>query len=297
MLQEMTGPSRRDAVAIGCMSCKIGLHNCGWGEKPLPAMLIAARELGYDGVELALPWLEDVYPLPEVERLLKAHGVALAPALFMRCGNLCDAGVLPAALRSAVRFAAWLHWSDVRGGGKIIFSTAPGREGRRSAQEMENLRRAYDAIADKVIANGCVPLYHNHYVVSHEVSRALFEEDFAWMDWNCWKLCVDTGHLVLALQDPGKVVEACADRIVWMHCKDLKTSRFTDTAARKGMPEIHPFFTALGTGVVDFPRVLKALAKAHFTGWLVVEQDASSNPRETSAASLAYLKPVLKRSH
>ncbi|MBM3890341.1 MAG: TIM barrel protein, partial [Verrucomicrobia bacterium] len=182
------------------MNFQIGLHTCGWGERELPAMLAAARELGYDGVELPLPWLENVYPLPEIERLLKEHRVTQAPAVFLRCGNLCDANALPAALKSATRFAAWLH---ERGGGKIILSTAPGRNGRRSAQEKENLRRAWDAMADKVMANGCVPLYHNHYVVSHEVSRALFEEDLAWMDWSRWRLCVDTGHLVLALQDPG----------------------------------------------------------------------------------------------
>ncbi|MBI5397207.1 MAG: sugar phosphate isomerase/epimerase [Verrucomicrobia bacterium] len=273
------------------MNFKIGLHTCGWGERELPAMLAAARELGYDGVELPLPWLEHVYPLAEIERLVAEHRVAVAPAVFLRAGPLCNADALASTAQSAMRFAAWLH---ERGGGKIILSTAPGRDGRRSAQEKENLRRAYDTIAEKVMANGCVPLYHNHYVVSHEVSRALFEEDLAWMDWGRWRLCVDTGHLVLALQDPGKVVEACADRIVWMHCKDVKTNRFADPAARRDMKEIVPLFTALGTGVVDFPRALKALAKARFTGWLVVEQDASPNPRETSAASLAHLKSIVK---
>ncbi len=33
------------------MSIKLGLHMCGWGDRPVPDVLVAARELGYDGVE------------------------------------------------------------------------------------------------------------------------------------------------------------------------------------------------------------------------------------------------------
>ena len=35
------------------MSIKLGLHMCGWGDRPVPDVLVAARELGYDGLELA----------------------------------------------------------------------------------------------------------------------------------------------------------------------------------------------------------------------------------------------------
>ena len=43
------------------MSIKLGLHMCGWGARPVPAVLVAARELCYDGVELARAWLEKTY--------------------------------------------------------------------------------------------------------------------------------------------------------------------------------------------------------------------------------------------
>ena len=39
------------------MTIKLGLHMCGWGDRPVPDVLVAARELGYDGVELAPAWL------------------------------------------------------------------------------------------------------------------------------------------------------------------------------------------------------------------------------------------------
>ena len=52
-------------------------------------------------------------------------------------------------------------------------------------------------------------------------------------------------------------------------------------------------FTPLGTGAVDFPRVLKALGDAGYNSWLVVEQDNSPDPRQTSKVSIAYLRRVL----
>jgi len=51
-------------------------------------------------------------------------------------------------------------------------------------------------------------------------------------------------------------------------------------------------FTALGTGVVGFTGVVAELTKAGYDGWLVVEQDASPAPRETSAISLQHLRYV-----
>ena len=46
------------------MTIKLGLHMCGWGDRPVPDALVAARELGYDGVELAPAWLASRTLLP-----------------------------------------------------------------------------------------------------------------------------------------------------------------------------------------------------------------------------------------
>ena len=111
------------------------------------------------------------------------------------------------------------------------------------------------------------------------------------LDWSRWRLCVDTGHLVLALTEPVAFVTKWSDKISWMHCKDVKTA----DAALLERPGTRwqDHFTPLGTGVVDFPKVLNVLARWKSAGWLVVEQDNSPNPYETSKVSFAYLRGVL----
>jgi inosose dehydratase len=102
---------------------------------------------------------------------------------------------------------------------------------------------------------------------------------------------VDTGHLVLALTDPVAFVMKWAEKVSWMHCKDVKTA---DIAAleRPGV-RWQDHFTPLGTGVVDFPKVLQSLDDVGYESWLVVEQDNSPDPYQTSKISIAYLRRVL----
>lgn len=269
------------------MSIKLGLHMCGWGGRPVSGVLSAARELGYHGVELAPAWLEKTYDgLAEIDRLLVQEHVPLAPAVFVGGPKIDDAG-LAESVDQTTRFARWV---SKHGGDRVIYSTVQGRNGLRTHEERECLRRAWDAVAEAAVAEGCTPLYHNHYVVSHEVSRTLLEEDMELLDWSVWKLCVDTGHLALALHDPVVFVEKWGDRIAWVHCKDVKTSTFDEPDKLRPMGAIVPHFTSLGTGVVDFEGVIAALERVGYDGWLVVEQDASPDPHATSKASYQHIK-------
>ncbi|MBT7301442.1 MAG: sugar phosphate isomerase/epimerase [Victivallales bacterium] len=272
------------------MTIRLGLHMCGWGAQPLPDLLGAARQLGYDGVELAPAWLEKTYDgLGEVDRFLAQERVPLAPAVFVG-GPRIDAVGLARSVDQTRRYA---RWAREHGGDRVIFSTVPGKDGCRTDEERERLRRAWDAVAEAATSEGCTPLYHNHYVVSHEVSRALLEEDMELLDWPVWKLCVDTGHLVLALQDPVPFVEKWADRIAWVHGKDVRVSTFAKPEEPRPMAGIVSHFTSLGSGVVDFAGIIAVLQQAGYDEWLVVEQDASPDPYATSKASRQHLLPLI----
>ncbi|MFQ6042602.1 MAG: sugar phosphate isomerase/epimerase family protein [Candidatus Poribacteria bacterium] len=269
---------------------KIGLHICGWGERPLPDLLIAARELGYDGVELAPTWLEKSYNLADVDEMLREHRVSTVPAVCAGGSNYCDPKAIPDAVEMAKNFCQWIKQ---RGGQNVIFFPAAGRGGRRTPDEERNVYRAYEAIADAVLSEGCMPLYHNHYRVSHDVSRQILESDLENMDWKKWRLCFDTGHLVLALQDPVAMFRDWAEVVKWVHFKDVRTARFSDTSAPN--PSVQKFFTELGRGVVDFPRIVEILGKANYTGWFVVEQDYSDlTPYESARISLEYLRTIME---
>ena len=101
------------------MSIQVGLHMCGWGDHPLPDVLVAARELGYDGVELAPAWLEAAYGLDRLGHMLADEGVALAPAVFVG-GLSLDEQRLPNLLATARRYARWMK---AHGAHKAIYST------------------------------------------------------------------------------------------------------------------------------------------------------------------------------
>ena len=273
------------------MSIQVGLHMCGWGDHPLPDVLVAARELGDDGVELAPAWLEAAYGLDRLGHMLADEGVALAPAVFVG-GLSLDEQRLPNLLATARRYARWMK---AHGAHKAIYSTVPGSNGQRTTDERKALFRVCDAVADAVIAEGCTPLYHNHYVVSHAASRALLDEDLRGLDWSRWKLCADTGHLVLAFTEPVGFFQAWADKVAWVHCKDVRTATFEHPEGPRPMGEIaERHFTALGTGVVDFAGVVAELRRVDYDGWLVVEQDASPDPRATSTISLEHLRRALR---
>lgn len=272
------------------MSIKLGLHMCGWGDRPVPDLLVAARELGYDGVELAPAWLEKTYDgLREIDRFLVQEDVLLAPAVYVG-GPRIDAAGLAESVDQTTRYA---RWAKDHGGHAVVHSTVQGQDGLRTREERDRLRRAWDAVAEAAVAEGCTPLYHNHYVVSHETSRVLLDEDMELLDWSTWQLCMDTGHLVLALHDPVAFAEKWADQIAWVHCKDVKTSTFGEPEKHRPMSDIVPRFTSLGTGVVAFEGVVAALEGVGYDSWLVVEQDVSPDPYATSKASCQHMKRLL----
>ncbi|MFV1965526.1 MAG: sugar phosphate isomerase/epimerase family protein [Pirellulaceae bacterium] len=277
-----------DSTAKGLPSVKIGLHCAGWDPRPIGELFAAAHELSYDGVELAPPWQEKKYDMEQLYRMLLAAGTTLAPAAFVGGGELRDRNAQQAYVAKARKHARWIK---SHGGRYVIYSTVGGRNGDRTRQETSNIREAFRIIAEVVNGEGCTPLYHNHHVGGYPLSKRLLEEDLELLDLSSWRLCVDTGHLVLALTDPVVFVSRWVDKVSWMHCKDVKTAEL-DQLDRPGV-RWQDHFTPLGTGVVDFPRVFRALASVGYKSWLVVEQDNSPDPYKTSKISIAFLRRTL----
>jgi inosose dehydratase len=99
-----------------------------------------------------------------------------------------------------------------------------------------------------------------HIEFEHEVEPLL---DFV-------DLCLDTGHWLYAGQDPVRAYERWADRIPYVHLKDLDASRRNGdfwTSVRNGA------FRPIGDGDLDVTGLLAALERRGFAGWAIVEQD------------------------
>jgi signal transduction histidine kinase/sugar phosphate isomerase/epimerase len=81
------------------------------------------------------------------------------------------------------------------------------------------------------------------------------------------KFVPDTAHLTIAGDDPVAAMERFEDRIAAVNLRDW-ASEFGYSVHRYGRG-----FVELGRGIIDLDRVLAALQKTRYSGWLVVEQD------------------------
>jgi inosose dehydratase len=91
-------------------------------------------------------------------------------------------------------------------------------------------------------------------------------------------LCPDTGHVAAGGGDPVAVVKKYADRIKYIHLKDI---------TKEGM------FCPLGKGVIDFPAIIETLKDKDVL--YAIECDAySGDPDEAAKTTFNYLKTTLR---
>jgi inosose dehydratase len=145
------------------------------------------------------------------------------------------------------------------------------------------MRRAVREIAAIAHGSGLRPVLHPHAGTYIE-----FEDEVEpLLDWA--ELCLDTGHCLYAGQDPVGTYERWAERIPYLHLKDVDPARRNGDfwgSVRAGV------FRPLGDGVVDFAALLAALGEHGFDGWAVVEQDRTpgGDPVGDLVASRRYLE-------
>jgi inosose dehydratase len=95
-------------------------------------------------------------------------------------------------------------------------------------------------------------------------------------------LCHDVGHTVRVGQDPIRLTQQCADRLLDVHIKDV-------TAADPSGQCI-----ACGRGVIDLPGLLRALVRLDYSGFVAFEyEDQPDNPLPGLAESVGYVRGVL----
>ncbi len=135
-------------------------------------------------------------------------------------------------------------------------------------------------------------VYQPHAATSIE-TRFEFERLLAGTDPSLVGLCLDTGHVAFAGDDPVAAFVDHADRIAHVHFKDVDVPALAQAKAegvdflemiRRGV------FAALGKGTVDLAQVLGALESVSYDGWIVIEQDAAANPSEDAITSRKYLE-------
>ncbi len=110
--------------------------------------------------------------------------------------------------------------------------------------------------------------------------------------------CLDTGHLFYAGMDPMDALEAYADRLDYIHFKDIDRAKFYEIMGRR----IH-FFEACGEGVmcpigrgcIDYPAIRALLARIGYAGVITVEQERDPRNAGGSIADVKASRDYLAR--
>ena len=116
-------------------------------------------------------------------------------------------------------------------------------------------------------------------------------------------LTLDTGHMLFAQGDSQKILENYKDRILHVHCKDirkhvLEKSLKEDLSFREAF--LDGAFTVPGDGCIDYKPLFDVLKKNNYSGWLVVEAEQDpkkANPLEYAIKGYKYLVETLKQSN
>ena len=182
-----------------------------------------------------------------------------------------------------------------------IVSVAEGYEVRPQLEgaALERLPGHLAALAATAERHGLRPVIHPHfgtYVESLRDARLVLENSDL-------GICLDTGHLALAGDDPVKLAVLAADRVQHVHLKDVDAqlaARVRDgdvayhEAVRRGL------YPPLGLGAADVSDVISVLESAGYDGWYVIEQDvvvegdpaAGHGPVEGQRESLNFLAAI-----
>lgn len=140
-------------------------------------------------------------------------------------------------------------------------------------EDFVSMARRLDELGKRTADLGITLAYHNHFgnlgQAPDEVDAVLSRTDPRRV-----RLLLDIAHWQAGGGDPVQAVRRYADRLAFLHLKDLQ--RLTP---EKGGRTFR--FVELGKGEVDVRGVLAELTRAAYAGWGIVELDAVTDPTLT----------------
>ncbi len=242
------------------------------------------KEMGYDGVEFAGLYGNDP---KEIKKMCEEIGLIPISAHVPYRDMIKDPeGVLADYATIGCKFVAVPY---------LIPEDRPGTEG--FPEVIKNVKILGET-ANKL---GMTLLYHNHDfefikldgkyaldILYEEVSADLLQTELD----TCW---VNVGG-----ENPSEYVKKYTGRAPVVHLKDFFGEKSEDMYELIGIEKKAPKrpgnfeFRPVGSGLQDFPSILKASEEAGAT-WVVVEQDNPSmglTPMESIAKSREYLKTL-----
>jgi inosose dehydratase len=247
-------------------------------------------ELGYAGTETGgglYDWWERHRP-GRLKEIVREAGIPLV-TLF-HSGEWTSKDAAPALLEQARRWSGAI----AEMGGEMLM-LVPGRRSESAPYGLDDFKQMAEAMneAGRIAhAAGIDATMHPHWGTAAE-SRLEIELLLESLDAGLVGFAPDTGQIAKGGADPFTVMERWADRIRYVHMKDVSPD--WEEKRRAGVPLRSPEgYAEMGQGVLDFGRMLPILEKVGFSGWLMAELDEAKRPgREAAELSKRYLEGTL----
>ena len=169
---------------------------------------------------------------------------------------------------------------------------------RLSEEEWKAMIRHITGICEKAAEYGVRPVIHPHaggYIEFADEIEKLVQD----VPYELAGLCLDTGHLYYSGMDPAQWLKKYQDVLDYVHFKDVNEKVYREVLGKKirffegcGEGSMCP----IGTGVLDYPGIKKALEEIGYSGYITIEQERDPKNSDTSLrdvkASVSYLKSV-----
>ena len=293
------------AIMIGNAPCSWGVEFADRPDNPKwHSVLQQCAEAGFKGIELGPIGYMPEDPV-ELGEALAEHGLQLIGGVVFQ--PVHDSGKWEKVMDATHRTARALKAHKAQQ--MVIIDSISSRRALTAGRASEAEQMSADewsGFVDRIrkmaeIGTGDYGLtvsIHAHAAgfmdFEPELERLLEE-----IDESVLKICLDTGHHSYAGFDPIAFINRHAQRISYMHFKDIDPVVKADVIAnRRDFYDAcaQGIFCNLGKGDVDFPAVRQRLLDSGFEGWCTVEQDCDPSmpgtPLEDARANREYLQSI-----
>lgn len=111
-------------------------------------------------------------------------------------------------------------------------------------------------------------------------------------------LCLDTGHLHYACMDPVQWLGKYADRLDYVHFKDINQKIYEDVIKREiGFFEAckENVMCPIGQGIIDYTAIKNKLLEIGYKGWITIEQERDPLDADGSFEDIKKSRDYLRK--
>ena len=252
-----------------------------WGTSTREHMELAAAEvtaIGYQSFESvkAAIYAFDL-DLAAYKEVLDRYGLK-AVSFYFHIPAYGEEGGLFETLDKELEFIAAL------GVDRICLQATGGHPGYGKMDEgmLEFELKTVEKFALKTKSFGIMSNLHNHHntwvMYENEIDNILRN-----LSSEIIEFAPDTAHLVAGLCDPVAVIRKYADRVNFIHLKDIAGTGVQSSGIAAAGMEVYSNFRELGQGCVDFRAIFDILKAAGYQGPLCEELDTAPISNADSA--------------